>query len=54
MAEEDAVFDRDTFTDKRVTGNLAIVADRGVLLNLDKRTNLGVVTHGASVHVDEF
>jgi hypothetical protein len=54
VPEEDAVFDRYTFADKRVTGNLAITADRRVLLNLNKRTNLGIVAYSTPVHIDEF
>ena len=54
VAQEHAVFDRDAFTDEGVTGNFAVLAHGGILLNLDERADFGVVAHRASVQIDEL
>jgi hypothetical protein len=37
-----------------VAGNFAAPADRGVLLNLDERANLGFIADFAAIQIDEF
>ena len=54
VADEDVIFDHDPFADKSVTGNLAALANRGVLLNLDESTDLRLVAYFTSVEIDEF
>src|SRR5207249_516216 len=49
----DVVLDRDPFADKRVARDLTVSPDACLLLNLDEGTDLGVVTHVASVEIDE-
>src|SRR5438552_12776540 len=34
--------------------DLAVLADGGVLLDLDERANFGVIADGASIEIDEF
>jgi hypothetical protein len=36
-----------------VTGDLATLADKGILLNLNERTNLGFVANFTAIKVDE-
>jgi len=43
MADENAILNIDTFTDKRVTGDFAILSNSGVFLNFDEGANLCVI-----------
>ena len=54
MTDEYVVLDSHAFTDKRVTGNLAILPNDGILLNFDKRADFSVVANLASVEIDEL
>ena len=54
VADEDVVLYRHPFADERVAGNLAILADIGVFLNLDERTDFGIVAYGASIEVNKI
>src|SRR2546425_4860119 len=54
VAYEDVVLDGHPFADERVAGNLAVLADPDVLLDLDKGTDLGVVADFTSVEIDEL
>src|ERR1035438_7625125 len=54
MTDEDVILDHDPFTDEGVTGNLAALANRSVLLNLDKGADLGIVAYLTTVEVDEL
>ena len=49
MADEDVVLYGHALADKGVRGDLAILADEGVLLDLDERPDLGAVANGAAV-----
>ena len=53
VPDKDVVFQGHAFTNKRVTRNLAARADSGVLLDLDKRSNLGLVANLTTIEVDE-
>ena len=54
VTDEDVVFDGHPFADERMAGNLAVVADLRILLDLDERADFRVVTHFTAVQVDEF
>src|SRR5215469_354117 len=54
MSDEDVVFYGYAFADESVAGNLAILPNGRVLLNLDERANLGVFSDFAAVKIDEF
>src|SRR5262249_8252137 len=54
MSYEDVLLDSDAFADKSVAGDLAVAPDPGVLLDLDKRADLGVITNLTAVQVDEL
>src|SRR5262249_59994818 len=54
VAHENVVLDGHAFADKRVTGDLTVLSDLGVLLNLDEGTDFCVVTDIAPVKVDEL
>src|SRR5712671_2150585 len=53
VPDKDIVFQGHTFTNKSVTRNLAARADSGVFLDLDKRSNPGLVANLAAIEVDE-
>src|SRR3984893_2825961 len=53
VPDKDVVFQGYAFTNKSVTRNLAARADSGVFLDLDKRSNLGLVANLAAIEVDE-
>src|SRR6059058_178486 len=53
VPDEDVVFQGHAFTNKRVTRNLTARADSGVFLDLDKRSNLGLVANLTTIEVDE-
>ncbi len=54
MADENAILNIDTFTDKRVTGDFAILSNSGVFLNFDEGANLCVIADFTAVEVDKF
>ena len=54
VAYEDAVLDRHTLADERVAGDLAVLADNRVLLDLHESAYLAVVPDCASVKVEEL
>jgi hypothetical protein len=54
VADESVVFDRDSFTDEGVTGNLAVLANCGILLNFHECPDFGVVSNFATIEVDEL
>src|SRR6476620_5246661 len=53
MADEDFVFDGHSFADKCMRGNFAAPPDASVLLNLDERSDLGLVANLAAVKIYE-
>src|SRR6059058_1933902 len=53
VTDKDVVFQGNAFTDECVTRNLAARADSGVFLDLDKRSNLGLVANLTTIEVDE-
>src|SRR6266436_7322453 len=54
MTDENAILNIDTFTDKRVTGDFAILSNSGVFLNFDEGANLCVIADFTAVEVDKF
>ena len=54
MSDKHVVFDRHSFANEGVTRNLAALADDGILLDLDKRADLGFVPNFAAIEVNEF
>ncbi len=54
MSDKYLILDRDTFTDKRMTGYLAALTDESALLNFNKSADFGVVTNSAPVEINEF
>jgi hypothetical protein len=54
MANEDVVLNQDALADKGMAGYLTALADAGVLLDFDERTDLGFIPDLASVQIDEF
>ena len=54
VADEDLILNGDALTDKSVALNFAVSADSGVFLYLDEGANLGAVTDGAAVEIDEI
>ena len=53
MTDKAFIFDGDTFTDEGVALDLAVFADECVFLYLDEWADLGSVTDGAAIEVDE-
>jgi hypothetical protein len=53
VTDEDFVFDRYAFADKRVRRDLAAPAYPRVFLNFDERANLRAVADLAAVEIDE-
>src|SRR5207302_7060336 len=51
VPDKDVVFQGHAFTNKRVTRNLAARADFGVFLDLDERSNLGLVANFTTIKV---
>src|SRR5437879_11699175 len=45
MANEDVVLDGDPFADEGMAGDLAVLADRGVFLNVEHGADLGDGSH---------
>ena len=54
VPDKDIVFNGDAFADEGVTGDLAAPADAGILLDLNKCSNLRFIADLASVEVDEL
>jgi hypothetical protein len=54
VADKNVIFNIHALTDERVRGDLAVLTNPGVLLNLDKRANLGVISDFAAVQVHEI
>src|SRR5437868_4426179 len=54
MANKNTVFDRHTFTDESMTGNLAAFADARIFLYLDKCTDFRLIPDLAAVKIDEL
>lgn len=54
VPNENIIFDRYTFTDERVRGNLAAAPDEGVFLNLDECSDFCVVAKRAAVEIDQI
>src|ERR1019366_6402140 len=54
MTNKNLVFNRHAFTDKGMTGDFAFLADFGIFLNFNERPNLRIVSHFATVEVDEL
>ena len=53
VADKDAVFDIHAFTNKGVTGDLAVLANLRVFLYLDKGANFCVVPDEAAIEINE-
>src|SRR3974390_1558973 len=53
MPDKDVVLDRHAFAYERMTGDLAPLADRGILLYFNERADLCAVPNRAAVQVDE-
>jgi hypothetical protein len=51
---KDFVLDHYPFTDERMTGDLAVVADSRTFLDFDERTNARTISDLTSVKVDEI
>ena len=54
MSDENIVFDGDTFANEGMRRNLTPTSNDGVLLNLDKGSDFGIVAYRATVQVDQF
>jgi hypothetical protein len=54
VAHEDVVFDGDPFADEGMAGNLAVLPDGSVLLDLYEGPDLGIIPDGTAIEVDEF
>jgi hypothetical protein len=54
MADKNIITYRYTFTDKTMTGNLAVLADFGAFLYFYECTDLAVVTNLASVQIHKI
>jgi len=54
MANEDIIFNPDTFADKGMAGDLTAPSDHSILLNFNERTYLGFVPDFAPIEIDEF
>ena len=51
VADENFIFDRYTFANKRMARNLDGAADPGILLNLHERADLGIIANRAAVEI---
>ncbi len=51
MADENFIFNRYTFADKRMARNFDGPADAGILLNLHERADLGIIANRAAVEI---
>jgi len=54
VADEDIIFDGDPFANKSVGRDLAPVAYKSVLLNLDEGSNLSFIAHRAAIEIDQI
>src|SRR5208283_2413580 len=54
MANEDVVFYGHPFADEGMARNLAVLADRGIFLDLDKRAYPGIVANLTAIEVYEL
>ena len=54
MAHKHLVFDGNAFANESMARYFAVLADRSVLLDLDKGPDLGFVADFAAVKVDEL
>src|ERR1041385_5867622 len=54
VPDEDLVFDRHTFADEAMTGDFAVAADTGTLLDLDEGSHAGAVADFAPIEVYEI
>src|SRR6267143_761260 len=53
-SDEAVVLDGHSFADEGVAGNLAVLAEPGILLDFDEGADLGVVADFTAVEVDEL
>ena len=53
MPDEDVVFHCHTFTNKSVTRNFTARADSGVFLDLNKRSDFGLVANLTAIEIDK-
>src|SRR6266436_4349319 len=53
MSYEHVVFDRHSLTDEGMTGDLYVLSNAGILLNLHKRADSAAVSNRATIKVDE-
>src|ERR1700720_1884167 len=53
VADEHVVFDRDALANEAMAGDLAVLSDSRVLLNLNKSPDFRVVTDFATIKIDE-
>lgn len=53
MPDEDAIFNLDSLTNKRVAGNLAVGTNARPFLNLDKRPDLRAIPYVAAIEIYE-
>jgi hypothetical protein len=53
MSDEDVIFNLHAFADERMAGNLDVVPDNGILLNLNEGADLGIIANRASIKIDE-
>ena len=54
MADKTMVADRDPFANERMGRDLTTFSDNRILLDLDKRPDLGLITDRAAVKIDKF
>jgi hypothetical protein len=54
VPDEDLVGDLDAFANKTMRRDFTTVADDGILLDFDKRSNLGFVTDATSIEIDQI
>jgi hypothetical protein len=54
VTDENVIFDRDPFTDEAMAGNLTVLTDCGIFLNLYECPDLGVVAYLATVEVNKL
>jgi hypothetical protein len=54
MTYEDLILNDDSLADEGVTLDFAILSDRCIFLDLDKRADPGSIAYGATVEVDEI
>jgi hypothetical protein len=54
MSDENIIFNRYSFADEGVARYFTVIADKGILLNLNKGTDFCIITDTAAIKIDKL